>query len=190
MSGSVNKVIIIGSRTNAHARDLAPEAERLYVEEGMSLPQIGARLGIPPSTVRLNLLRRGVTLRTRADAVRAALSARPSPAKGKQRPPRSDSWKSNLRQSRQAWADANALGHRITSSGYVEFTRGPNKGRCEHVVNMEQSIGRPLAPNEVVHHVNGIKTDNRLDNLALMDRDEHTRLHRILRAIEDSMEAA
>jgi hypothetical protein len=36
-----------------------------------------------------------------------------------------------------------------------------------HVVVMSDSIGRPLFPDETVHHVNGVKNDNRLENLEL-----------------------
>ena len=53
-------------------------------------------------------------------------------------------------------------------------------GSYEHRVKVENMIGRKLSPNEEVHHINGIKWDNRKYNLALMTRSNHQRWHKRL----------
>lgn len=47
----------------------------------------------------------------------------------------------------------------------------------EHRLAMERLIGRRLGQNEVVHHIDGDKSNNDLTNLVLMSRSDHARMH-------------
>ncbi len=68
----------------------------------------------------------------------------------------------------------------INQDGYVliwepDHPAAYRNGRMfEHRWVVEQTLGRRLDPDDQVHHVNGIKTDNQPGNLAVKTAREHT----------------
>ena len=149
-------------------------------KSGNSIPEISSIAGKPKSTVRYHLKKAGV-LRSSADGVRNA--ARKGKLGGGNRGKKrvfSDEWKKNISIGRIKGADKWAVGKRLKQNGYIEITRGVNKGRDEHVVIVESVIGRRLFCNECVHHKDFDRSNNEVCNLLLMTRSEHLRLHRKL----------
>ena len=59
----------------------------------------------------------------------------------------------------------------IGRHGYIVRSRGIGGGKrefqLEHRVIMSERMGRALLPEETVHHRNGIRHDNRIENLEL-----------------------
>lgn len=50
-------------------------------------------------------------------------------------------------------------------------------GRHAHRVIMESHLGRKLTRKEVVHHIDGNRHNNSIDNLELLTQSEHASLH-------------
>ena len=58
-----------------------------------------------------------------------------------------------------------------------------------HRAVMEQHIGRSLRVDELVHHRNGDKRDNRIKNLEIMSALEHGREHNLIYSVTKTCEA-
>lgn len=67
---------------------------------------------------------------------------------------------------------------RYTKDGYIEIWNG-SKRILEHRYIMEQYLNRKLNSDEVIHHINGIKDDNDINNLELTNQSEHMKKHKL-----------
>lgn len=67
---------------------------------------------------------------------------------------------------------SNSSGY-VLLAGYPDHPNSSNQGNIrEHTLVMSQMIGRPLEPGESVHHKNGVRNDNRPENLELWSKSQ------------------
>jgi len=73
---------------------------------------------------------------------------------------------------------------KLISKGDYIYTKIPNHPKStkhgyilEHRIIMENHLGRILTASEIIHHKNGNKKDNRIENLELTNKSKHARNH-------------
>src|SRR5262245_20006365 len=91
----------------------------------------------------------------------------PSPA-GAWTGPKNPRWKGGRHKDSRGYIHIKMPSHpNARKSGYV----------FEHTLVMAEALGRPLEHHELIHHINRVKDDNRLENLRLMTNAEHMAHH-------------
>lgn len=60
---------------------------------------------------------------------------------------------------------------------YIKIKESPKSWILKSRYLMEQKLGRSLLHTEIIHHINGDKTDDRIENLQIVSRKEHVILH-------------
>lgn len=85
-------------------------------------------------------------------------------------------------------------GRSRSSRGYVYLLVAPEarKGhryRAEHIVVWEKANGKSLPKGWVIHHLNTVKDDNRIENLLAVPRREHNHVERRIKELEQQIRA-
>jgi len=121
--------------------------EEQYTKNNMSLKEVADICGVTATTIMYYAKRFGIKMHKRC--------------------PRNQSkelnpmWKGGKFKDGNGYIKIKMREHLFAnSSGYV----------TEHRLVMEKKIGRFLKPYEMVHHKNGIRNDNRIENLQLLFR--------------------
>lgn len=155
----------------------------LYLS-GLRQREIAELLGCSVSTVHNRLRAAGVETRTLHDypETERQRAARERLAHGTRGPLSAETRRKISDARRQRGYEFGGAEH-TDANGYVwvyqpEHPRANRAGVVpKHTLVMERALGRYLLDTEVVHHINRVRDDNRLDNLQLMDRHEHSVMH-------------
>jgi DNA-binding CsgD family transcriptional regulator len=135
------------------------ELHEMYVNKKQTMGEICKHFGCGESTVRTNIIRYGLGID------RSEVASRRLEANRK---------KYTYRFECQGYRKIQMPGHPgANPEGYVS----------EHRYVAESAIGRYLEIDEVVHHLNLIKLDNRVENLAVLRKFEHSLVHKYMEKV-------
>jgi len=138
--------------------------EELYLNQQLSTPDIAKVLGVHQATVLRKLHDAGVPTRSISEGERNAT------AQGK-------NWGGTRKRMEQVKSSdgyfmRKELSHpRVDSNGYIKV----------HILVWEEGHGKFVPVGSVVHHINGVLTDNRLENLHMFTNSEHSKFHMFAR---------
>jgi len=133
----------------------------LYWGRRLSMALIAQELGTTSSNVSYTLHKFGIPTRTDKEALRIAVEEnRNKVLKGSENP----NWKGGRTSPKTGYIGLAMPNHpKANKVGYV----------WEHIVVWEEANGKVLPEDWVVHHLNGIRNDNRKENLMAMPRKNH-----------------
>lgn len=176
--------------------DITPHQEYIKrrISDGASMRMLEKEIGVSRKTLSRAMKRCGMRVPTKDESLshiwenhkhpRLGMKGTLCPVYGRHL---SDETKEKLRKANTAannyhWSG----GRKIHSEGYV-LVYDPESHLCnkhgfvmEHRLVAEKKYGRELTTNDIVHHLDGNKQNNDPDNIVVLTRAEHIKIHRDL----------
>ena len=171
------------SRSCAATKRRMPDNEIVSIYlAGHSSEEIAKTAGVSPTQI-LRVLRKHTDIRSASENKKLSHSRMETKlrlsaaAKGRRCPDHvKDALRQNIGSKNANWRNGLTL-----SGGYLMFTassaNGEHAGKHLHSVIAEWKVKRPIRKNEAVHHIDGDKLNNNPENLRVMTKSDHARLH-------------
>jgi transcription elongation factor Elf1 len=138
----------------------------LYIVKQWATSQIAEKYHVCRRTIRMKLIEYGIPRRTLSESMQLAI--------------KSGRFKQLLRENNPRWTgktrrkEGGYIIVRVPFSSPYSCVARKNGYIKEHRLVMMEHLGRPLLKTEYVHHINGIGTDNRIENLQLVSTQDHS----------------
>ena len=161
--------------------------EKLYITENKTMHEVAKEMGIAVGTVHKYIHKYGITARP----AHVGCPGYKHTEEARKKISKANKGKIISVETRKLLSESHKKGgigfKKKRGDGYIciYFPDHPNSTNdgyiMEHILVMEAIIGRHLNKDECVHHINGVKDDNRKENLLLMTKSEHMSLHARMR---------
>lgn len=132
--------------------------EELYLNQHLSQPQIARLYNVTQGAVQYWTKQYGIPVRSHSEIMHAWIKK-----KGYDIPENNPNWKGGRHADGKGYIHVLKKGHPHSSHGYVR----------EHILVWEQVHNKPLPDGWAIHHLNGIPSDNRPENLVAMPAHRH-----------------
>lgn len=150
-----------GQRPKLAISDLG-KIKRMYLEEKLSATQIAEYLGYTRMTILRRLHELGIA-RSLSESLKNSYETGRKRSKSGAESPR---WKGGIKECRQYRYVYKPEHPRADKHGYI----------AEHILIWEETHQKALPKSYIVHHINGIKKDNRPENLIALRQDKHEKI--------------